>query len=165
MKPVASLAVRSPVKRIRVRRALAQRGSTAVEFALIFPVFFTILYSIITFSLIFVAQQNLTLAAEEGARAALNWQSNTSMQTALVNRGNAACAAATLVVATLVKSAQCTPTSAACGPGNAMQCVKVSLTYDYKTNPLVPTLPLMSFTLPRALSSSATVQLNPENIQ
>ncbi|MFM0501702.1 TadE/TadG family type IV pilus assembly protein [Paraburkholderia caffeinilytica] len=165
MKPVATLTVRSPVKRIHARRALAQRGSTAVEFALLFPLFFTILYSIITFSLIFVAQQNLTLAAEEGARAALNWQSNTSLQTALVNRGNAACAAATLMAATLVKSAQCTPTSAACGPGNAMQCVKVSLTYNYKASPLVPTLPLMSFALPSALSSSATVQLNPENIQ
>ena len=165
MKPVASLAVRSPVKRIRVRRALAQRGSTAVEFALIFPVFFTILYSIITFSLIFVAQQNLTLAAEEGARAALNWQSNTSMQNALVNRGNAACAAAKLMVATLVQAMQCTSSSAACGPSNAMQCVNVLLTYNYRDNPLVPNLPLLTYTLPGTLSSSATVQLNPENIQ
>ncbi|CAE6902449.1 hypothetical protein R70199_03773 [Paraburkholderia domus] len=168
MTPMTSMAIqpaRAPLKRIPMRRVPAQRGSTAIEFALLFPLFFTILYAIITFSLIFVAQQNLTLAAEEGARAALNWQSSTSLQNALVNRGNAACAAAKLLVATLVQTTQCTSSSAACGPGNAMQCVNVSLTYNYQANPLVPTLPLMSFTLPNALSSSATVQLNPENIQ
>jgi Flp pilus assembly protein TadG len=165
MKPVTAQPARSPLKHIHTRRARAQRGSTAIEFALLFPLFFTVLYAIVTFSLIFVAQQNLTLAAEEGARAALNWQSNTSLQNALVNRGNAACAAAQLMISTLVQSAQCTPSSAPCGPGNAMQCVNVLLTYNYQANPLVPTLPLMSFTLPNALSSSATVQLNPENIQ
>ena len=165
MKPVTAQPARSPLKHSRTRRPSAQRGSTAVEFALLFPLFFTILYAIITFSLIFIAQQNLTLAAEEGARAALNWQSNTSLQSALVNRGNAACAAAKLMIATLVQSAQCTPSSAPCGPGNAMQCVNVLLTYDYQANPLIPALPLMKVTLPTALSSSATVQLNPENIQ
>ncbi|NPT59495.1 TadE/TadG family type IV pilus assembly protein [Paraburkholderia elongata] len=165
MKPPATKPARASLKRIQVCRARAQRGSTAIEFALLFPLFFTVLYVIVTFSLIFVAQQNLTLAAEEGARAALNWQSNTSLQNALVNRGNAACAAAKLMIATLAQSAQCTPSSAPCGPGNAMQCVNVSLTYNYQANPLVPSLPLMSFTLPNALSSSATVQLNPENIQ
>lgn len=165
MKPVATRSSRAPRQRIRVCRARAQRGATAVEFALVFPLFFTILYAIVTFSLILVAQQNLTMAAEEGARAALNWQSNTSMQTALVNRGNAACAAAKLVAATLVQSMQCTPSSTTCGPAGAMQCVNVQLTYNYRANPLVPTLPLLGFAVPATLSSSATVQLNPENIQ
>jgi Flp pilus assembly protein TadG len=77
MKPMATQSARAPLKRIDVRRVHAQRGATAIEFALLFPLFFAILYAIITFSLIFVAQQNLTLAAEEGARAALNWQSST----------------------------------------------------------------------------------------
>lgn len=165
MKSLATQPVCAPIKRIQACHARAQRGSTAIEFALLFPLFFIVLYGIVTFSLIFVAQQNLTLAAEEGARAALNWQSNTSMQTALVNRGNAACAAAKLVIATLVQSAQCTSSSAPCGPGNTMQCVNVLLAYNYQASPLVPTLPLMNVTLPTSLSSSATVQLNPENIQ
>ncbi len=150
---------------IRTRRAGVQRGATAVEFALVFPLFFMILYAIITFSLILVAQQNLTMAAEEGARAALNWQSNTSLQTALTNRGNAACAAAKLVAAKLVQSAQCTPSSSTCGPGGAMQCVNVLLTYNYQANPIVPILPLLGIVVPKSLSSTATVQLNPENIQ
>jgi Flp pilus assembly protein TadG len=171
MKPVATQPARSSRKRIPVRRLPMQRGATAVEFALLFPLFFTVLYAIITFSLIFVVQQNLTLAAEEGARAALNWQSSTSLSNALFNRGNVACQTAQSMVATLVQSiksmqaVQCTPTSAPCGPGNAMQCVNVLLTYNYKTSPLVPNLPILSYAVPTSLSSSATVQLNPENIQ
>lgn len=165
MKSPATQSARVPLTRTQVCRLRAQRGATAIEFAMLFPLFFIILYAIVTFSLIFVAQQNLTLAAEEGARAALNWQANTSMQTALVNRGNAACAAAKLVIASLVQSARCTSSSAPCGPNNTMQCVNVVLAYDYQSSPLVPSLPLMNVTLPTSLSSSATVQLNPENIQ
>lgn len=152
-----------PATRAHVRRPRAQRGVTAIEFALIFPLFFTILYAIVTFSLILVAQQNLTLAASEGARAALNWQANTSMSSALAARTTAACSAAKLMTANLVQSAQCASTSASCGTG--MVCVNVQLTYNYSANPLVPTLPLLGFTVPSNLSSSATVQLNPENIQ
>ncbi|ASV99665.1 TadE/TadG family type IV pilus assembly protein [Paraburkholderia aromaticivorans] len=165
MKPATPQRAGSPRRVLPLRRARAQRGATAVEFALVFPLFFAILYAIITFSLILVAQQNLTLAAEEGARAALNWQSNTSLQTALTNRGNAACAAAKLVAAKLVQSMQCTPSSSTCGPGGAMQCVNVLLTYNYQANPIVPVLPLLGIVVPKSLSSSATVQLNPENIQ
>ncbi|NML32264.1 TadE/TadG family type IV pilus assembly protein [Paraburkholderia antibiotica] len=146
-------------------RARAQRGIAAMEFALVFPLFFLILYAIVTYSLILVAQQNLTLAASEGARAALNWQSNSSMSDALSKRATAACNAANLVAVTLVQSMQCTTTTTACGPGNAMQCINVSLSFNYRAHPLVPTLPLLGLTVPNTLSGNATVQLNPENIQ
>ena len=169
MKPAANQRLRKGTRpqwpRTHVSHARAQRGATAVEFALVFPLFFTVLYAIVAFSMIFVAQQSLTLAAEEGARAALNWQSNTSMQSALTNRGNAACTAAKAMAASMVQAMQCTPSSATCGPGGAMQCVNVLLTYNYQSNPLVPNLPLLSAFMPATLSSSATVQLNPENIQ
>jgi hypothetical protein len=46
-----------------------------------------------------------------------------------------------------------------------MQCVNVLLAYNYQASPIVPNLPLMGVTLPTSLSSNATVQLNPENIQ
>ncbi|MBN3849062.1 pilus assembly protein [Paraburkholderia sp. Ac-20342] len=160
--------IRRPHTRMQAANASrqrAQRGATAVEFALVFPLFFLVLYAIVTYSLIFVAQQNLTLAASEGARAALNWQTNVSMATALTNRGNAACAAAKLVVQPLVNAMQCAATNASCGTGNAMTCITVSLTYNYTSNPLVPPLPLLNLAMPTTLSGNATVQLNPENIQ
>lgn len=45
-----------------------------MEFAAAFVVFFLVCYAILTYGLIFTAQQSVTLAAEEGARAALRWQ-------------------------------------------------------------------------------------------
>ncbi len=48
-----------------------QQGAAAIEFAILFPIFFLIFYAIITYGLIFAAQQTLTLAAAEGARAAV----------------------------------------------------------------------------------------------
>lgn len=162
----ATPSVRRPRRspgRVRSCRAHAQRGVTAIEFALVFPLFFAILYAIVSFSVILVAQQNLTLAASEGARAALNWQANSGVQSALTARANAACQAAQLMTSQLVRNAQCTATFAACGTG--MQCVKVLLTYNNGVYPLVPPLPLLGFAAPTQLTSVATVQLNPENIQ
>lgn len=66
--------IAAPRRLADAARARASRGVAAIEFVMVFPLFFTLLYGIVTFSLIFVAEQNLTLAAEEGARAALNYQ-------------------------------------------------------------------------------------------
>jgi Flp pilus assembly protein TadG len=152
-----------PLKHLEVRRAHAQRGATAIEFALVFPLFFSVVYAIVMFSLILVAQQNLTLAASEGARAALNWQANSGYADALSRRTDAACTAAKLVTAALVQKMKCQSANATCNGG--MQCVTVTLSYDYSNNPIVPTLPLLSFAVPSLLTSTAIVQLNPENIQ
>lgn len=51
-----------------------QRGATAIEFALVFPVFFLVFYGMLTYGLIFMMRLNLQHAAEEGARAALRHQ-------------------------------------------------------------------------------------------
>ena len=80
-------------------RRRAQRGTMAVEFAMVFPVFFLVFYAIVTYSMVFVAQQSLTLAASEGARAALHYQPGaTSAASALALRASAACATATGLV-------------------------------------------------------------------
>ena len=50
-----------------------QKGAAAIEFAIIFPIFFIVFYAVVTYGLIFVAQQTLTLAAAEGARAAVRY--------------------------------------------------------------------------------------------
>ncbi|HEY1997374.1 TadE family protein [Paraburkholderia sp.] len=157
--PLRRLAAR-PIARPR----RTERGSAAVEFVVVFPAFFMILYAIVTYSLIFVAQQNLTLAAEEGARAALNYQQAASPGAALGARASAACTAASNMVASLVSKAQCTTTATSCSYDATMKCVNVTLTYDYSNNPLIPALPLWGLALPASLQSSAMVQLNPENI-
>lgn len=57
------------IRRVHARRA--QAGATAVEFALVFPVFFLLFYGLLTYGLIFLMRMGLQHAAEEGARAAL----------------------------------------------------------------------------------------------
>jgi hypothetical protein len=142
-----------------------QRGSTAVEFALVFPLFFVIFYAIVTYSLIFVAQQSLTLAAEEGARAGLRFQPTASTPAAsLTLRAQAACLAATQLANWLASGTPCTASAAPCGYDPTMDCLQVQLSYNYLGNPLLPTLPLMSLGLPNTLSAQAVVQLNPENL-
>jgi len=55
--------------------ASRQKGAYAVEFAFVFVIFFLVLYGMITYGLIFAAQQSMNFAAESGARAGLQWQS------------------------------------------------------------------------------------------
>ncbi len=142
-----------------------QRGSTAVEFAIVFPVFFLIFYAIVTYSLIFVAQQSLTLAASEGARAALKFQPNAnSAASALALRASAACSTATGLLNWLAATTPCTATYAPCTFDASMQCVNVALNYNYASRPLVPVLPLIGLPTPATLNASAMVQLNPENL-
>lgn len=156
----------NPRKRVRPLscRRDVQRGATAVEFALVFPIFFSIFYAIVTFSMIFVAQQSLTLATAEGARAALNYQSASSVPGAIGLRASAACNTATHMIAQMIQSAACQTVQATCNYDSTMTCIAVTLTYNYAASPLVPTLPGLAALLPQNLSSTATVQLNPVNI-
>ena len=51
-----------------------QRGVYALEWAVIFVVFFMLLYAIISFGLAFLVRQSMQWAVEDGARAALQLQ-------------------------------------------------------------------------------------------
>ncbi len=151
---------------IRAPRRLGERGSMSVEFALMLPLFFMVLYAVVTYGLIFAAQQNLTLAATEGARAALNYQVSTSAQAALTARAGAACTTA-MNLASWLSGITCTSTPAGtCSYDASMYCIKVTLTYPYASNPLIAPLPLVGLVLPvpKALSGTATVQISPVNI-
>lgn len=50
-----------------------QEGATALEFALVLPVFFLLFYGMLTYGLIFLMRLGLQHAAEDGARAALRY--------------------------------------------------------------------------------------------
>ncbi|MXN73427.1 pilus assembly protein [Burkholderia sp. 4701] len=148
----------------RTRRR--QRGATAVEFALVFPLFFLIFYAIVSFGLIFAVQQNLTLAATEGARAALNYipESSGLGTQALQDRAKAAQSTAQNLTRWLPNVQVPLPPSAWCSYDTSMYCVTVTVTYPYSQYPLVPSLPLLSLVMPNALTSTATVQINPATI-
>jgi Flp pilus assembly protein TadG len=143
----------------------ADGGTSAIEFAIIFPLFFLVLYGIVTYSLIFAAQQTLTLSAEEGARAALRYQRTaTTVTQSLDLRTAATCTTASGLKNWLGSVSACAAARAPCTYDTTLQCVAVSLTYDYASHPLVPTLPLLSLALPSQLVARAVVQLNPDNV-
>lgn len=53
-----------------------QRGVYALEWALVFIVFFMLLYAIVGFGLGFLVRESMQWATEDGARAALQFQDN-----------------------------------------------------------------------------------------
>lgn len=160
-----------------------QNGAAAIEFAIIFPLFFLIFYAIVTYGLIFAAQQTLTLAAAEGARAAVRYPAqlpaNTSQLTA---RKNAACAMANGALDWLrqmssglggtscmdsstgdaagiyVSSGDCSGMS----PSAGFSCVNVRINYSYASSPLIPKLlgPLLSLPTPDVLRGGAVAQVS-----
>ena len=166
-----------------MRKKIARQGVVAVEFAIVFPIFFLIFYAVVTYGLIFAAQQTLTLAAAEGARAAVRYPVQLSANTSqLVARKSAACAMANSAVEWLRKigSGLGATTCVDSAPGNAagiyvyagnctgmaastvFSCVNVRINYSYASSPLIPRLlgPLLSLPTPDVLRGSAVAQVS-----
>jgi Flp pilus assembly protein TadG len=160
-----------------------------VEFALVFSVFFVVLYGVLTYGFIFLAQHSLNLAAEDGVRAALRWQGGSN---AMALRAGAAMAVANdraswvsamgsgkLVVAICNRASPTSQADPANPPpasgasavllaSNQGTCsgstmaddqMEVLVSYDYGASPLIPTLPGMSLAIPGTLSARATARL------
>lgn len=141
------------MQRVGARR---QKGVAAVEFALVFPVMFLLFYGLMTYGIILVVQQSLTLAVGEGARAALRYSTSPA---------SAACQAIDTSTAWLGANisgcATALPVAAACPYTAVSQCLTVTASYPYSANPLIPTLPFLNLVLPTTLKATAVVQLSP----
>ena len=87
---VATVSVRNALYRFRANR----RGSAAVEFALVAPVFFALLFAIIETAIVFFASQALEVGTQGSARLMLTHQAQdsgmteTQFKTDLCNRIN-----------------------------------------------------------------------------
>lgn len=153
------------------------RGIVALEFVFIFPAFFIIFYAIVSYGLIFAAQQSLTLAASEGARAALRYPVNPiSEADSLTKRMATACAVTRQQLTAFqgnLGSGTCAPTGNAHGvyvanalcpyaASSAARCLTVTVNYDYAAFRLVPNLPGNLLPTPPRLMATAVIQINPE---
>lgn len=159
-----------------------QRGATAVELALVFPVFFIFFYGCLMYGLIFLMRMGIQHAAEDGARAALSNQviTYTAGQTAvqhrqaqMLQRIQAAIQTASARASwmshwhALNINAYICPVNVAC-PGSPMpDCnsttpcqVVVTVSYPYATSPVLPTLPGFGLLAPSSLSGQARVLLD-----
>jgi len=138
----------------------------------VFLVFFMILYAIITYGLVFTAQQSLNLAAQDGARKALQWQTGEAHMLARANAARdaaldragwiAAMSAAPLRVAVCGSAGALSAAGGgACGGAVlAADQLEVRISYAYANHPLVPALPWIGAAMvPDELSARATVRL------
>jgi Flp pilus assembly protein TadG len=135
------------------RRRLIRRGESgaaAVEFALVVGLFVFILYGLISFGMILATKQRITNAAAEGARAAVG---SSQADAALV-------AGAKVTNALGTSSGQYTAIydNDACPLVLGHKCIKVTITYNLNTHPVVPPAPGLHLVTPPTISSTAVVQ-------
>lgn len=147
-----------------------QRGVYALEWALVFSVFFMLLYGIVSFGLGFLVRESMQWATEDGARAALQFQPTREARrdrARQVVRANLDWLPTELLasidrsdnfrfmVCRLNDSASCTtsmaPEAMECDiDSNAPCMVQLRLTLPYAEHPLTPslTLGLMELAMP-----------------
>lgn len=149
--------------------SLRQRGVYALEWAIVFPVFFMLVYAIISYGLTFLVRESMQNAVEDGARAALRYQ---------VSRGDRLMQARELVADRMawlpaalrpaVESVTVEVCSAVdesicgvnmhCGAALAERClVRVALVLPYADAPLAPPLLGLNALVPERLSVSASI--------
>ena len=146
-----------------------QGGAAAVEFALVLPLLVLLLFGIISYGVMLSFRQSLSQAAAEGARAAAVTFVAADKQDEAVAAVDSAldsfdltCAAPDLLkggsdvgACTVTAPGACTPAAAA-----GVECVTVTLTFDYRDHPIVPSFPGVGYLMPRELSYSAQARVS-----
>jgi Flp pilus assembly protein TadG len=150
-----------------------QRGVVAIEFALVFLFgFLPLLLLTVSGVMIFAAQETLSLAAAEGARAALHYGTTAQRQTNACNAAQESmqwlltfsgqspnCASPPAPSGSYTSIAVSSP--ATCPSTPAMECITVVASYNYNASPFLPgTKALYGWVMGSNMSSSATVQLD-----
>ncbi|GAA0237322.1 hypothetical protein GCM10009125_27800 [Castellaniella daejeonensis] len=162
-----------------------QSGAYAVEFALAFVVCFLILYAVLTYGLIFMAQHSLNQAANSGARMLLAWAPDDADR---VCRIQAAADKQLSWIRSMagdgpVRVAVCLPADGGSGGGAGLcsdggaaaalcpasvptvpqaRQAEVIVRYDYKDSPLLPVLGLgswLSVPVPAVLQARSVVDM------
>ncbi|MGJ3701682.1 TadE/TadG family type IV pilus assembly protein [Variovorax sp. AFSI2.2] len=153
---------------LKLERPVArrQRGVAAIEFALVFGVLFLGIYGLVTFCGVLYVQQVISRAAEDGARAAQSFRSDTPIADLRTN-------VRTAVYRSLALS-MITPASEGAAPSSKEDWLRdkmagtppevtvssgeiaVKVTYPYRANPLLPAVPLTGSWMPEHLLGKAT---------
>lgn len=168
----------STLQRASKIKPSAQRGAVAIEFVLLFGIFFVVLYGSISYGIVMMVQQALTQAASEGARATAGKINPLQFTTpALVNaeKTRLATEAATnalswlpqrarsVITVGVVSTAKQTIIATGAGAQSVnMSYNTVTVTYpDYANSALLPTLKFPGFgsipSVPTNLVGKATV--------
>jgi Flp pilus assembly protein TadG len=144
--------------------AHAQRGAYAVEFALVFLIFFALLYGIISYGMLFAFRLGLQNAAEDGARAALRYQSTFAARATQAQ--TTATASSSWMPAVVTRSVSATVcgvvsnncTAPACGATWDTRCQMVVTVTASNLQMLLPPFP--SFAMPSTIVGKASMLLD-----
>lgn len=140
--------------------ASRQKGAYAVEFAFVFVIFFLVLYGMITYGLIFAAQQSMNFAAESGARAGLQWQAGAASLAARATHARNVALDHVNWIDQLAEGEE-SVVSVTVDTSNPDR-LEVIITYPYASAPLVPYLgpsTLLQAAVPDTLESRSSVDL------
>lgn len=169
--PVRVYAIRKPgfsaASRVRACHAAGlsgrQKGAAAIEFALVFPLFFILFYGIVAYSLVMTLDQSLTHAAAEGARAAVAVDPAAYPGDAEAYKKKieeTACATVSGALAWLSNPPEC---KSEFQSDSATTTLSVTLKYPYASAPLVPVLDFPLFgripDVPDPFVAQATIRI------
>jgi len=122
-----TMRIRTIVSWLRDRRRRGQRGATAVEFALVLPVFLTVVFGVIEYGWVFYQQFNLAGAVRDGLR-----QGVTISQTASPDPRSTAVTKAQANLTTLGVSLTGVTLAATYGGASPTKTMTLSGTMTYK---------------------------------
>jgi len=148
-------------------RARGDRGAALVEFAFVMVLLFTLLFGIISFGLILSFKQDMTRAASEGARAgavafpATSARTNAlaSLDDSISNFGGSSWSGHGCQTNPRTGMA-CDAVVAPCINDPSVDCVTVTMVYDYDAHPLFGDIPLVSLFMPDQVKASAVARTN-----
>lgn len=155
----------------RPRRARHDSGAALVEFAFVAVLLLTLVFAIISFGLILSFKQDMTRAAAEGARAgavALPIGAQTFENAAVISADEAV-REAVLEFGGSFSSAGCSRAGmtscddavvAACPEEPTLDCVTVTLSFDYDDEPLYGDIPLISAFMPSIVEATSVARIN-----
>lgn len=135
-----------------MKRLREAHGVAAVEFAIVSVLLIGLFYGLISYGFIFGAQHDLTHAASEGARAALDAPAGEEIAYAQQTAKNALTGQEhdrAVITATIVSPCDAATPRA--------RCIYVKVTYDYRTYPIVP--PIVNVGVPDSLSAESLLVL------
>lgn len=140
------------------RRKLRQDGVYAIEFAFVFLIFFTLIYGIVCYGILFTFRFGLQNAAEDGARAAMRYQVSLK---ARQDKAKAVAFAQTeswLPVVATVAADVVYSSGSTCGTTPDQRCRIVVRVTASGLNTVLPPFP--SFAMPDTLTSEASVLID-----
>ncbi len=127
-------------------------GAVIVEFAAIFVVFAMLLWGLISYGVIFAAQQSLTHAAADAARATVGMSDPDAAEARAIEMLEAELG--WLEDGIDAKEATVGP----CENAPDHECVSVRVTYDWANHPIVPTI--LDVAAPTTLTGRAVVEFS-----